>query len=113
MPTIAEAELRELYLERRLSLRQIAQLKGSHASTVRQRLIKANIPRRSVAEAKTQSPRRPFSEDNQEKAYLLGFRAGDLHVYRANHSPTSQTIVVACATGVAEQIGLIRELFSK
>jgi len=46
-------------------------------------------------------------------AYLSGFRAGDLCVYKANHSDTSQTITVACASTVWEQIELVRSLFEK
>lgn len=98
-----EEELRNLYEQQRLSTRAIAQIKGCHHETVREYLVLYGIPRRSVAEAKIKYPRRSFSGDSTEMAYLLGFRAGDLCVYKANRSDTSQTITVACTSTVAEQ----------
>jgi hypothetical protein len=107
----AEEELYDLYKRQRLSLRAIAQSKGCHRETVRQYLILYGIPRRTVAEAKIKHPRQSFSGDPREKAYLLGFRAGDLYVHKANYSDTSQTVTVACTSTVPEQIELIRSLF--
>lgn len=113
MPTIhfTEEELRDLYQDQRLSLATIAQQKGCHPETVRQYLLLHNIERRSVSEAKIKYPRRSFSGDPIEKAYLLGFRAGDLNVQTANSSPTSQTIIVACTTTRPEQVKLFYSLF--
>ncbi len=106
-----EEELRDLYEQQRLSTRAIAKTRGCHHETVRQYLILYDIPRRSVAEAKIKSPRKSFSSEPTEMAYLLGFRAGDLCVHKANYSDTSLTIVVACSSTVPEQIELIRSLF--
>jgi len=106
-----QEELRDLYEQQRLSTGAIALRKGCHHSTVWQYLILYDIPRRSVAEAKIKHPRKSFSGDPVEKSYLLGFRAGDLYVYKANYSDTSQTVTVACASTVPEQIALIRSLF--
>lgn len=108
-----EAEARDLYERQRLSLCAIAQQKGCHPETVRDYLILHNIPRRSIAEAKIRHPRKSFSGEPIEMAYLLGFRAGDLYVYKANHSETSRTVVVACASTILAQIELIRMLFEQ
>jgi len=108
-----EKELRDLYVRQRLSLNAIAKRRGCHQETVRQYLIQYGISRRSVAVAKIIYPRRSFSGQPIEKAYLLGFRAGDLCVYKANHRETSQTITVACASTVKEQIDLVRSLFEQ
>lgn len=108
-----EPELRDLYERQRLSLTQIAEQKGVHNETVRQYLILFGIPRRSIAEATIRYPRTSFSGNLIEKAYLLGFRAGDLNVHLANYSPTSETVTVACTSSVPEQIELIRSLFER
>jgi hypothetical protein len=109
----SEEELRDSYERQRLSTRAIAEKKGCHAATVQVYLALFGIPRRSISEAKTKYPKTAFSGDPIEKAYLLGFRAGDLHVQTANYSNTSQTIIVACTSTVLEQIELVRSLFEK
>jgi len=106
-----EEELQDLYVRQRLSLRLIAIQKGCYPETVRKYLVLYGISRRSVSEAKIKYPRKSFSGELTEKAYLLGFRAGDLCVHTANYSKTSQTIIVACSSTVPEQIELIRRLF--
>src|SRR5258708_7725330 len=52
-----------------------------------------------------------FSEDLIEKAYILGFRLGDLNVYQT--SSASSLIVVRCNTTHKVQVSLMRKLFSK
>lgn len=106
-----EEDLRELYVGQRLSLRAIAEQWGCHPETVRHYLSLYGISRRTVSEAKIRYPRKSFLGGLIEKAYLLGFRAGDLHVHTANYSKTSRTIIVACTSTVPEQIELVRSLF--
>lgn len=106
-----QEELRKLYEQQHLSLRAIARQKGCHSETVRQYLVLYDIERRSVSEAKIKYPRSSFSGNLVEKAYLLGFRAGDLYVQLANFSPTTQTIIVACTSTMSEQVKLFRSLF--
>jgi hypothetical protein len=106
-----EEDLRDLYEQQRLSLRAIAELRGCHPRSVWHQLALFRIPRRSISEAKLRYERTPFSGIPIERAYLLGFRAGDLHVYKANHSATSQTIIVAGTSTSVEQTALVAELF--
>jgi hypothetical protein len=108
-----QEELRDLYVRQKLSIHAIARQKRCHHSTVWRYLVLHGIPRRSVSEAKIKYPRNSFSGELTEKAYLLGFRAGDLHVHRANHSETSETITVACVSTMTDQIELVRSLFSQ
>ena len=105
-----EAELRALYEEQQLSTTAIARLRGCSRSGVRSHLIALGIARRPPT-TEPVYPRRSFSDDPLEKAYLSGFRDGDLHVHKNNHHETSPTIVVACASTKDDQIKLVRELF--
>lgn len=107
----SEQQLRDLYEGQRLSLTAIARLRGCHPSSVWTHLRTHDIARRSISEAKIKHSRRPFSGDAIEQSYLVGFRVGDLHVYKANHSETSQTITVACTSTRSEQIELLTGLF--
>lgn len=84
---------------------------GCSFSTVTNRLKEYNIPRRTKSEAQNRYPKYDFSGDELEKAYLIGFRLGDLNVYRPTEK--SQILVVRCHTTQAVQTELIRQLFSK
>ena len=109
---ITEAKLRYLYEERLLNPYEIAEILGCSEATIRRRLNCCDIKRRSRSEAKTQYPKKDFSGDLLEKAYLIGFRHGDLTVRKVESSPESQTIEVLCSTSRTEQIELIQRLFA-
>lgn len=109
-----EAALRELYLEKKLSIPQIAELYGWGRETVRQRMIEYGIPVRSFSQATlvqhgTHDEYKNFSGDLYEKAYMLGFRLGDLHVRRLHE--TSEVITISCGSTKSEQIELVERLF--
>jgi len=55
-------------------------------------------------------PKYDFGRDLMEKAYLIGFRLGDLRVYKTK--PHSETIVVQCHTTQNTQIKLVKNLFN-
>ncbi len=65
--------------------------------------------RRNKVEAAIIHPRHSFSGNQAEKAYLIGFRLGDLNVRM--DLPTSKTIHVRCGTTIPAQVDLIRGLF--
>lgn len=111
---LTEDVLRELYLERKLSIPQIAELYGWGRETVRQRFIEYGIPIRSFSQATlvqhgTYDEYKDFSGDLYEKAYMLGFRLGDLHVRRLHE--TSEVITIGCGSTKLEQIELLKQLF--
>jgi intein-encoded DNA endonuclease-like protein len=105
-----ETQLRDLYERQHLSTRVIGQLHGCSKSTVVAAMLAYGI-RPRPPRLEPVYPRQSFSGNPLEKAYLIGFRDGDLHVHKANHHDTSRTIVVACASSKQEQIDLIRGLF--
>jgi hypothetical protein len=106
---IPRSELAVLYLDQKLSLRQIAGHFGCDHSTIKNKLEEYGLPQRNYAEANRIYPRRDFDGREADKAYLIGFRLGDLYV--TTMGETGQTIVVECATTKQEQLDLIVSLF--
>jgi len=106
---VTREELDYWYNELEETTEQIGRRLGINGRTVRDIMEKFGLTRRGKAEAAIDYPRRPFSGDAVEEAYLRGFRVGDLNVRM--DLPTSQTIHVRCGTTRAAQVDLIRSLF--
>ncbi len=108
---IPEDELRRLYVTERLSPQKIGAQYGCDGVTVRTRLKEAGITLKSKSAAQTRYPRRSFDGSNAEKAYLLGFKYGDLNAYIPKGA--SETIVVRSHTTHEIQVRLFESLFEK
>jgi hypothetical protein len=107
---LPEIELRSLYVDEQLSSREVARLRGCSKTAVLSALRRHGIDRRPPRLEPIYA-RQSFAGDPLEKAYLIGFRDGDLHVHKANHLESSRTIVIACASARPEQLELIHSLF--
>lgn len=105
-------ELRRWYLEEQQSAIEIAYRLGCSDATVRRRLKEYGIPIRGAAETPLIYSRRDFTGTEQERAYLIGFRLGDLHVAFGKAGGQSRTIRVEVSSTRNEQLDLFRELFS-
>ena len=77
---ISKEKLKELYLNRKSSVAQIARKIKSSRWPIQKLMKKYGITPRSLSEAQMKYPKRDFSGDLIEKAYLIGFRLGDLWV---------------------------------
>ena len=108
---VAPGYLKELYLNKNLSTYKIGKLLNCSASTITNRLIEFEIPIKSPALARMKYKKFDFNGDDTQKAYMIGFRIGDLNVYRV--SENSETVVVRCHTTQTEQVNVIKTLFSK
>ncbi len=104
--------LRQLYVDQGRSMAEIAHAFGVAETTVLARLKKCRINRRDLSAACIHYPRRDFSGDPHEKAYLVGFRQGDLWAGKTNDGPYSTSISIACVSSRPEQIQLFESLFS-
>jgi intein-encoded DNA endonuclease-like protein len=102
--------LRKLYWDEGLSTYDIAGRFDCSASTIESRLEDFHIPKKSSSLARMKYPKRDFSGLSTDRAYLVGFRVGDLNVYKT--SPTAETIVVRCHTTQRDQIDVIQNAFS-
>jgi len=101
--------LQSLYLEQGLSPAAIARIHGCTSVTIRARLLEAGIPLRSKSAAQNRYAKYDFNGSEVAKAYMLGFRYGDLNVFQPKGA--SQTIVVRSHTTHQCQEFLFTELF--
>lgn len=106
---ITEEKLRRLYIEEKLSTRDIAEKLDTGRSTVYRKLKEYNISTRDISESHIKYDRKSFSGDPVEKYYLIGFTIGDLRVRKVGEK--SKTIKVDCGSTRKEQIDLFKELF--
>lgn len=100
--------LEELYHNQKLEQKQIAGLLGCAQATISNKMKKAKIKARDKSEISTKYPKHDFSNDLLEKAYLIGFRLGDLHARKHRN-----LISIECTTTRPEQVELIKGLFEK
>jgi len=117
---ISKVELRNLYIEKKLSEYEIAKIFHCHQMTISRRLHEYNINTRTICKATLNRAKRSYDKSLKnfngrlkEKAYLIGFRLGDLHVSRAGKNTNDPIIRVRVNSTKLEQIHLFRRLFSK
>src|SRR3989338_7042349 len=108
---IKKESLRRLYHEENLTPLKIGQRLGCSFKTVRNRLTEFGIPFKNPSIARMRYPKTDYSGSLADKAYMIGFRVGDLNVYM--RSPASETIVVRCHTTQKEQVVVMQDLFDK
>ncbi|MES2225894.1 MAG: LAGLIDADG family homing endonuclease [Patescibacteria group bacterium] len=106
---IPEDDLKRLYISEHWSPAKIGDTYGCNSITVRSRLIEAGIPLKTKSAAHTRYPKSDFNGSDIEKAYMLGFRYGDLNVYLPRGK--SETIVVRSHSTLAVQGNLFKRLF--
>lgn len=119
---INELNLKELYLDKKLSVRRVGEHLGCDPNTAKKYLLLFGIPLRTRSEAyacrlltraggRTRHAKRDFDGTPAQKAYLIGFRLGDLSVYPASSGPFNRMLEVRGRTTQQAQIKLFRELF--
>lgn len=103
--------VRRLYLEKNWSPREIGAHFGCDGVTIRNRLREFGVSFKSKSVAQTRYFRKDFTGSDAERAYMLGFRYGDLNVYRPQEK--SETIVVRChSTHVAQEV-VFKKMFGR
>ena len=108
---IKKNELYDLYFKKRFSLVMIGKLYRCNPVAIFKKMKKYELPCRKSWETNEKHPKYNFSGNLDEKAYLLGFRAGDLGVRKT--SEITGTIHVACNSTKLTQIQLIKDLFKR
>lgn len=105
---ITKDKLIYLYHKRGLSFAKIAKILHCSESGVERRFNFYGIKSRGIDNRASKHKKTNFNGSLKEKAYMIGFRLGDLNVY----SPKN-IVVVKCSTTKFAQVRLIRNLFSK
>ena len=108
---IPKSVLEDLYIEQRIPSTKIANKFNCHHSVIFKRMREYGIKAREKSEAMTIYPKVNFSGNLKEKAYMIGFRTGDLWVNKINKN--GKTILIQCNSTRNEQINLVEKLFSK
>lgn len=96
-----------LYYQRGLSLKKIAKIVHCSESGLERRFKHYGLKSRGIKNRACKYKKYDFSGDPIEKAYLIGFRLGDLNV-----AEVVSVIQVRCSTTINHQLKLIRKLFS-
>ena len=121
-PDITKPHFTELYVLKKLPIRRTGEYLGCDPQTVKHYLRLFGIPLRSRKQAyacriitragqHSHYPKRDFDGTQALKAYLIGFRLGDLSVYRSSAGPFCRTIEVRGRTTQQAQVDLFKELF--
>jgi predicted DNA-binding protein YlxM (UPF0122 family) len=100
-------ELHSLYLDQELTIYEIAGQYECSPVTIHRRLAKCGIAARPAGGDEFEYPKKDFDGTLLDKAYLLGFAKGDLHVDRGNWA-----IRVRCTSTKQEQFDLVQQLFA-
>ncbi len=108
---LSKKKLYTLYHVQNKAPHVIGKLFGCSFSTITNRLKEYGIPLKSPSLARMRYKKYDFSGDLIEKAYLIGFRLGDLAAAKTN--PTAETVVVRLHTTHDVQIDLFKKLFKK
>ncbi len=98
-----------LYWNKNLKTREIAKIFGiKHGRTILKKIRKLGIPSKTVSQALTKKLKIPFNNSLEEKAFLLGLRAGDFHAKKIHNCVRVQTSTTHLA-----QVTLMATSFSK
>lgn len=105
---ISKEKLKELYFDKKLPLSKIAELYNCSNSIILDKMRKYNLNRRNKFEANTIYPKRRFNGDKELKAYMIGFRLGDLNV---KSKENTSVVLLKSNTTKKDQYDLIREVY--
>lgn len=106
--SIPKEILLDLYHKQKLTHKQIAKKLG-HSRYGIQRWMKIyDISSKTYYETHKVYPKYDFSGNLVEKAYLIGFRLGDLNIYQRNY-----LIQARCSTTIQAQVDLFKQLFEQ
>lgn len=108
---IPRSKIRFLYEKEKKSSTEISRLFSCTPGTILNRLKECKIRIRDFSSAHIKYPKKDFMGSLIEKAYLIGFRLGDLHVRK--YERNGKVISVECASTKQSQIVLIRNLFRR
>lgn len=108
---IPKEDLLRLYYEEKRSKYKIGAIYNCSFSTVLNRMRELGLKPLSRSIIQSKYLKNNFQFDEAVKAYMIGFRLGDLNVYQT--SSHSEVIVVRCHTTNQDQVDIMSDLFAK
>lgn len=105
---IDKHELSELYIEKNMPCSRIAKKFDCNPVTIFNFLKKFGIKTRALSESHISYPKKKFRGTDDLKAYMIGFRLGDLNVRAVNDSAT---IFIKSGTTKEDQCELIKNIY--
>lgn len=106
------AEFRDWYIDKHLSAIDIADRLNCSETTIGRRLRECGIELRKDADTPLTYLRHNFDGDEYLKAYMIGFRQGDLRVTFGKKGGQSRTVRVEMSSTKEEQLKLFHQLFA-
>lgn len=103
-------QLKKWYFDQKLSTWEIEKQFNYSRGTIYRKLKEWGLGTRNIAASHIRFTRKDFSGDILEKAYLLGFRIGDLNVVKRGFQ--GETITIKCASTKQSQVELFKKLFA-
>lgn len=107
---IKKSVLINLYYKKKLTQKEIAQKLNRHPGNICELMEYYRLKTRKPDFYHTKYKKSDFSGSTKEKAYLIGFRLGDLYVKLL---PSKKLITVGTTSTKIEQIRLFKKLFKK
>jgi len=104
---ISKEKFEYLYHARKLSLDKIGKILHCSEGGLQRKIKKFVIKTRPISERACKYKKKDFDGNLEEKAYMIGFRLGDLNI-----KPTKNLFQARCSTTKRAQIILIKNLFS-
>lgn len=108
---ISKEELIQLYYKEKKSKYKIGDIYGCSFSTILNRMREYGLEPLSRSVIQSKYSKFDFNGSDIDKAYIIGFRLGDLNVYKTTEK--SEVIVVRCHTTNQDQVDIMNEIFSK
>lgn len=108
---ISKEELIRLYYKEKKSKYKIGDIFGCSFATILNRMREYGLEPLSRSVIQSKYSKFDFNGSNYDKAYMIGFRLGDLNVYKTTEK--SEVIVVRCHTTNQDQVDIMDDLFSK
>jgi len=104
---ISKEKLEYLYYDRNLSIAKIAKILHKSKGGIERKIKYFDIKTRNINNRACKYKKFDFSGNLNEKAYMIGFRIGDLYI-----TQTKNLILSHCSTTKRNQVRLIKNLFS-
>ena len=103
---IRKEDLYDNYFNKKLSLKEISKKYNCCPVTILDKMKKFGLSRRTISETSTKHLKKNFDGSRDIKAYMIGFRTGDLGARKSKN-----LINIGCGTTKQPQIGLIKSVF--